>query len=46
MHWKGFTRYLAYSRYRIRMSDEIETVDEDEIDGPILSFSTVAPEGV
>lgn len=46
MHWEGFTKYLAYSRCRIRMSGEIETVDEDEIDGPILSFSTVAPEWV
>lgn len=46
MHWEGFTKYLAYSRYSIRMGGEIETVDEDVIDWPILSFSTVAPEWV
>lgn len=46
MHWEGFTKYLAYSQCSIRMSDEIETVDEDVIDWLILSFSTVAPEWV
>lgn len=46
MHWEDFTKYLAHPQCSIRMGGEIETVDEDVIDWPILSFSTVAPEWV